>query len=67
MLSIFSVKEFEEIIKPFLKSSVSKDSTETSDYTSESELLALKDKTNRHLRTKELLLKHSQDASLIIL
>lgn len=34
---------------------------------SEAELLAVKDKTNRHLRLRELLLQHSYDANLIVM
>ena len=34
---------------------------------SESELIALKDKNKRHVRLRELLLKHSSQASLIVM
>lgn len=34
---------------------------------SESELLAMKDKTNRHLRLRELLLENSSEANLIVM
>ncbi|KAF5300126.1 hypothetical protein FQR65_LT09216 [Abscondita terminalis] len=34
---------------------------------SESDLLTMKDKTNRHLRLRELLQEHSEDASLIVM
>ncbi|KAF2897247.1 hypothetical protein ILUMI_08928, partial [Ignelater luminosus] len=34
---------------------------------SEAELLAMKDKTNRHLRLRELLLEHSDEASLVVM
>ncbi|XP_064077862.1 solute carrier family 12 member 2-like [Macrobrachium nipponense] len=33
----------------------------------ESELVALREKTNRHIRLKELLLQHSKQASLIVM
>ena len=33
----------------------------------DSECLALKDKTNRHIRLRELLAKHSRDAALIVM
>jgi len=33
----------------------------------DSELLALKDKTNRHIRLRELLSKYSTDATLIVM
>nr|XP_023024040.1 bumetanide-sensitive sodium-(potassium)-chloride cotransporter [Leptinotarsa decemlineata] len=34
---------------------------------SDAELLAVKDKTNRHLRLRELLLEHSNEANLVVL
>lgn len=34
---------------------------------SEAELLAVKEKTNRHLRLRELLLQHSNEASLVVM
>jgi len=34
---------------------------------SDSELLAVKDKTNRHLRLRELLLQHSHEANLVVM
>lgn len=33
----------------------------------ESELTAMKEKTNRHLRLRELLLENSQEANLIVM
>ncbi|KRT82771.1 hypothetical protein AMK59_3790, partial [Oryctes borbonicus] len=33
----------------------------------ESELLAVKDKTNRHLRLRELLLQNSHDANMVVM
>ena len=33
----------------------------------DSELLAMKDKTNRHLRLRELLLENSMEANLIVM
>lgn len=33
----------------------------------EADLLAMKDKTNRHLRLRELLLEHSHDANLVVM
>lgn len=33
----------------------------------EAELLAVKDKTNRHLRLRELLLEHSNEANLVVM
>ncbi|KAG7208571.1 hypothetical protein KM043_014784 [Ampulex compressa] len=37
------------------------------DIIKESELLAMKEKTNRHLRLRELLLEHSMDANLVVM
>lgn len=34
---------------------------------SDAELLAVKDKTNRHLRLRELLLQHSHEANLVVM
>ena len=34
---------------------------------SETDLSTMQDKTNRHLRLRELLLEHSQDANLIVM
>lgn len=33
----------------------------------EADLLAMKDKTNRHLRLRELLQEHSSDANLVVM
>lgn len=53
-------KKFDEIIAPF-KSGNSEDGTSITD----AELVALKEKTNRHLRLRELLLTHSKDSTFI--
>lgn len=37
------------------------------DVIKESELTAMKEKTNRHLRLRELLLENSQEANLIVM
>ncbi|KAJ8919032.1 hypothetical protein NQ315_016938 [Exocentrus adspersus] len=44
------------------------DKANTSDsvYVSDAELLAIKDKTNRHLRLRELLLEHSSEANMVV-
>lgn len=34
---------------------------------SDAELLAVKEKTNRHLRLRELLLQHSHEANLVVM
>lgn len=33
----------------------------------ETEIIAMKDKTNRHLRLRELLLEHSHEANLVVM
>ncbi|KAK7068979.1 hypothetical protein SK128_015897 [Halocaridina rubra] len=55
-----SVKDFNNIISQFM----AEDSDEG---ITEAELLALKDKTCRHIRLRELLLEHSRNASLIVM
>ncbi|KAJ8938796.1 hypothetical protein NQ314_011332 [Rhamnusium bicolor] len=35
-------------------------------HVSETELLAVQDKTNRHLRLRELLLEHSSEANMVV-
>ncbi|XP_065334078.1 bumetanide-sensitive sodium-(potassium)-chloride cotransporter isoform X1 [Cloeon dipterum] len=57
-------KLFDEFIKDFTKD---KDGVEDSAPISESELLAMKDKTNRHLRLRELLLENSNEANLVVM
>lgn len=58
-----SKKEFENIILKW------KNKTENEDNSliTEAELLALKDKSNRHMRLRELLLQHSSEATLIVM
>lgn len=38
-----------------------------SDIIKDSELIAMKEKTNRHLRLRELLLENSMDANLVVM
>ncbi|XP_059486359.1 bumetanide-sensitive sodium-(potassium)-chloride cotransporter [Neocloeon triangulifer] len=54
---------FEEIIKPFRERPGAADA----DVVKASELIALKYKTERQLRLRELLLQHSKDANLIVM
>ncbi|XP_057664509.1 bumetanide-sensitive sodium-(potassium)-chloride cotransporter isoform X1 [Diorhabda carinulata] len=54
---------FESIIADFR---CSKNDTEQPGCISDSELLAVEDKTNRHLRLRELLLKHSNSANIVV-
>ncbi|XP_077514331.1 sodium chloride cotransporter 69 [Amblyomma americanum] len=59
-----SKREFEELIRKWRRTDdceVEHDPLEISD----SEMLALKDKTYRHLRLRELLQKHSKNATLV--
>ena len=63
-----TVKEFENLIGKFREDENIGGEQETSECViRESELLALKDKNNRHIRLRELLLEHSADASLIVM
>lgn len=55
-------KEFEALIAPF-KSGNSDDGTSITD----AELMALREKTNRHLRLRELLLTHSKESTFIVM
>ncbi|XP_064474714.1 solute carrier family 12 member 2-like [Ornithodoros turicata] len=58
-----SKKQFEELIKKWRQED--EDDEHNLSNITDSELLALKDKTNRHLRLRELLLQHSMDATLV--
>ncbi|XP_067144438.1 solute carrier family 12 member 2-like isoform X2 [Centruroides vittatus] len=58
-----SKKEFENIIQKWKHNTENKDNS----LITEAELLALKDKSNRHMRLRELLLQHSNEAALIVM
>ncbi|KAK7068983.1 hypothetical protein SK128_015901 [Halocaridina rubra] len=58
-----TMSDFNELIGKFVGDS----DEEKGQVISEAELLALKDKTNRHLRIRELLLEHSGQASMIVM
>jgi solute carrier family 12 sodium/potassium/chloride transporter 2 len=60
-----TVKEFESLISKFRSDESQADSPECC--IRESELKAMKDKNNRHIRLRELLLEHSSEASLIVM
>ena len=63
-----TVKEFERLISKFCVNESSKEPGSAHECSiSEAELVALKDKNNRHIRLRELLLEHSKDASLIVM
>ncbi|XP_071039917.1 solute carrier family 12 member 2 [Parasteatoda tepidariorum] len=59
-----SKQDFERIINPWKETDDEKDD---SSLITMSEILALKDKTNRHIRLRELLIQHSQDATLVVM
>ena len=61
-----TVKEFERYIAKFCVNEKA-DGLAHECSISEAELVALKDKNNRHIRLRELLLEHSKDASLIVM
>lgn len=55
-------KEFEALIAPF-KGEDSEDGTVITD----GELMTLREKTNRHLRLRELLRAHSMDSTFVVM
>ncbi|CAG7817785.1 unnamed protein product [Allacma fusca] len=58
---------FEKLISTFRNDSEETDGDETSVSITESELAVLRDKTNRHMRLRELLLHHSRGSSLVVM
>ncbi|XP_065560034.1 bumetanide-sensitive sodium-(potassium)-chloride cotransporter-like isoform X2 [Artemia franciscana] len=54
---------FNDLIKPSLQASGSEDHNKIS----KSELLEMKDKCNRHMRLRELLLQHSKDSNMVFM
>ncbi|GFU24198.1 solute carrier family 12 member 2 [Trichonephila clavipes] len=60
-----SKQDFENIIAKWKEKEDSE--VENSKLITMTEMLALKDKTNRHIRLRELLIQYSQDASLIVM
>lgn len=60
-----SKQDFENIISKWREKEDS--DGESSNLITMTEMLALKDKTNRHIRLRELLIQYSQDASLIVM
>ncbi|VDK28633.1 unnamed protein product [Anisakis simplex] len=59
-----TIRKFEQIIEPLRATNDPGDRTEL---ITESDLSSQKFRTNRYLRTKELLLQHSRQADLIVL
>lgn len=55
-------KEFENLIAPF-KSEDNEDGAAIT----EAELISLREKTNRHLRLREVLQAHSKDSSFVVM
>ncbi|KAH0951482.1 hypothetical protein HN011_002827 [Eciton burchellii] len=55
---------FDSLIASFQESA---DSKNTDDVIKDSELMAMKEKTNRHLRLRELLLENSMEANLVVM
>ncbi|KAK7083972.1 hypothetical protein SK128_027921, partial [Halocaridina rubra] len=62
-----SLRDFSNLISKFELIPEDSNEEEPRDGISESELVALRDKTNRHIRLRELLLQHSKQASLIVM
>ncbi|XP_045605919.2 bumetanide-sensitive sodium-(potassium)-chloride cotransporter isoform X1 [Procambarus clarkii] len=62
-----SVRDFNKLISSFKVPPEEEDGVKESEGITESELVALKDKTNRHIRLRELLLEHSRDATFIVM
>ncbi|KAL3182118.1 hypothetical protein MRX96_035142 [Rhipicephalus microplus] len=61
-------EEFLKILNPWRRSSKDAESDQTpAPFVSDSEILAVKEKTNRHLRLHELLRQYSPGASLIVM
>jgi len=56
---------FDSLIADFQESADSKNSDD--DVIKDSELMAMKEKTNRHLRLRELLLENSIEANLVVM
>ncbi|XP_066994465.2 bumetanide-sensitive sodium-(potassium)-chloride cotransporter isoform X2 [Anabrus simplex] len=59
-------KEFESLIEKFRKKEEI-DSDHSKPYITDSELIALKEKTNRHMRLRELLLQYSQNSTFVVM
>nr|AJO70198.1 sodium-chloride cotransporter [Cherax cainii] len=62
-----SVRDFNNLISSFKVPPEEEDGVKTPEGITESELVALKDKTNRHIRLRELLLEHSRNATFIVM
>ncbi|CAG0892929.1 unnamed protein product [Darwinula stevensoni] len=60
-----ALQQFDTLIEPFKE--MDNETRELGTYIPEAELLANRDKTNRHVRLRELLHHHSLDATLIVM
>ncbi|KAK7794717.1 hypothetical protein R5R35_009612 [Gryllus longicercus] len=61
-------KEFEALIENFRSGSDNDDSSGGQrTYITDTELIALQEKTNRHMRLRELLLQHSQESTFVVM
>lgn len=61
----YSTREFEYMVEKFREKTASKD-LENGLVITDSEYLSLRDKTNRYIRVRELLLQHSRNAKLVV-
>ncbi|RXG67786.1 hypothetical protein Avbf_11194 [Armadillidium vulgare] len=59
--------EFEEMISKFRTNEEDRDGDKEGLWITDEELLTRREKINRHLRIRELLLEHSKEASLIVM
>ncbi|MCL4153933.1 UNVERIFIED_CONTAM: hypothetical protein GTU68_023917 [Idotea baltica] len=65
-----TMNEFDDLVQPFLSSAETSEEGEQEEQDlaiSESELLAHREKTNRHIRLRELLQENSKEASLVVM
>lgn len=58
---------FDDLISPFRVPESEEENDHSKLGITEADLLAMKDKTNRHLRLRELVLEHSSDANLVVM
>ncbi len=64
----FSQKEYKALIKDWELNTEAGETSESHPWKiTENELASQKEKTLRHIRLRELLLKHSHDATLIVM
>ncbi|XP_030752173.1 bumetanide-sensitive sodium-(potassium)-chloride cotransporter [Sitophilus oryzae] len=61
-----STQAFFEFLIARFRQNVDREDQDEKAVITDAELMALKDKTNRHMRLRELLLKHSHDAEMVV-